>query len=410
MDLMSFRRHLSRSNIRLNDLCGKLNSTWTLGILVLFSLLTFYLHTAYDPVTCWTPAEFTSQMIRYTNKICWESSTYYPINGDPEPMERPMTSEMKKPPYRWIPLVLLVQALLFKLPDLILSVGQGVVGFRFTKISGLTDGYESLNMADRAQMGREVGRYMKSWIDSTVWKGCSWGWLTLLFLFTKLLYFINAVTQLSAMNIALKSENQSSFGTQLAGDILSYHKSSWRSSNLKLPEVFTCDFSIMKLQTLHRYSTQCLINNVTYYEMMFGFIWLWLVIVIVTTTISSVVQFLQVLVPVFRRRFVKRYLHMSDEMVHSPSDNDIARFAGTEITEDGVFILKAIGEISSEHLVRDILIYLWGITHAQRFAAPRSQYIAAPSTAHHDRAPESHQLEQISDHATCVGAYTPIKE
>ncbi|XP_033732336.1 innexin unc-7-like [Pecten maximus] len=374
-----FVRHLTQSSVRLNDQCGRLNSTWTVGILVLFAVLTYCVQSSHDDsVSCWTPTDFTHQMTVYANKICSDSGTYHvPLSEDIpiSPHLRDTKVSSKEYKWRWLPLILLIQALLFKLPDLVLSVGQGLVGFRFTKISGLTDGYETLNMADRTIMGRQVGRYMKSWIDSTVLKGCPWGWLTLLFLFTKLLYFINIVTQVSVMNDLLKSENHSSFGKQVLNDIVGNETVEWHSFDSSPDRIVLCDFPIRTLTNVQRYTVQCALNNTDdimhYYKMMLCFLWLWLVGVTVITTISGVIQLLTVLVPVFRKRYIKSYLYMSKEVSPSPSDNDIGRFAGSEITEDGVFILKAIGEASSEHLVRDAVLYLWHSTHDQHSSVPQ---------------------------------------
>lgn len=359
-----FLRHVTQSSARLSDQCGRLNSTWTVAILLLFSLLTFYLHIGYNPVTCWTPRQFTAHDVAYVHKLCWDSQHYVLDENNSFSLREEFT--LLKSNYRWIPLILLIQALLFKLPDVISTVGQGLVGFRMTKILGLTEGYASLNMADRSQMGRQVGRYVKSWIDSTVLKGCPWGLLTLLVLFTKFLYFINVITQLSVMNSVLTSQNESSFGSQLANDISSNETSSWRIDDPVFRKIFFCDFGIRALQNVQRFTVQCYLSNATYYEMMFGFLWLWMVVVTVVTALSGVVHLLVVLVPIFRKRYIKRYLHLSEEVAPCPSDNDIGRFAGSEITEDGVMILKAIGEASSEHLVRDAVIYLWLSTHPQQ--------------------------------------------
>ncbi|OWF37407.1 innexin unc-7-like isoform X2 [Mizuhopecten yessoensis] len=359
-----FLGYLTQSSVRMSDQCGRLNSTWTVGILVLFAALTFFIQISSDPVNCWTPSQFTHPMTVYTNKVCGESGSYYVGIDKDIPIYRREDEQTFK--WRWLPLILLVQALLFKVPDLVLSVGQGLVGLRFTKIIGLTDGYESLNMVGRAQMGRQVGRYVKSWIDSTVLKGCPWGWLTLLFLFTKLLYFINIITQLSVMDGLLTYENQSSFGRQMLDEIVSNETVEWRLLNGPFTRIVFCDFQIRLLETIQRWTVQCTLNNITYYEMVLCFLWLWFVVVSVVTTMSGMLQLLTVLVPVFRKRYIKSYLYLSKEVTPSPSDNDISRFAGSEITEEGVFILKAIGEASSEHLVRDAVIYLWQSTHDQQ--------------------------------------------
>ncbi|XP_033732335.1 innexin unc-7-like [Pecten maximus] len=377
-----FIRHLTQSSVRLNDQCGRLNSTWTVGILVLFAVLTFFIQIPYDDaVSCWTPTDFTYALIVYTNKICSHSGVHYlPVTKDIPNMGHTGRDALQFK-WRWLPLILLVQALLFKLPDIVLSVGQGLLGFRFTKISGLTDGYETLNMADRTIMGRQVGRHLKSWIDSTVSKGCPWGWLTLLILFTKLLYFINIITQLSVMDGILKSDNQSSFGRQMFDNIIGGNQSEFHTFDSPFSRITLCSFQINQLQALQRWTVQCIHNNIAYYEMIMCFLWLWFVVVSVITTTSGLVQSLTVIMPVFRNRYIKSYLYMSKEVSPSPSDNDIGRFAGSEITEDGVFVLKAIGEASSEHLVRDAVIYLWHSTHDQHSSVPQgpSEHVGPPS-------------------------------
>ncbi|XP_069121756.1 innexin-11-like isoform X2 [Argopecten irradians] len=393
-------RHFTQSSLRLNDQCGRLNSTWTVAILVLFAVVTFGVtQSSRDvSVTCWTPQEFTHEMAAYTHKVCSEKSVFYIPMKEEIPFRRQhedyrvYTKELK---WRWLPLILLFQALFFKLPDIILSVGQGLVGFRFTKISGLTDGYETLNMADRAQMGRQVGRYLKSWIDSTVMKGCPWGWLTLLFLFTKLLYFVNIIIQMSVMDGILTSGNHSSFGQQVLSNIVTNGTTfDWPIFESTPESIVLCDFGVRMLTNVQRYTVQCVLGNTDdlmhFYKMILCVLWLWFVVVTVITALSGVLQFLTVLVPIFRKRYIKSYLYMSKEVSPSPSDADISRFAGSEITEDGVLILKAIGEASSEHLVRDAVIYLWHSTHGQQDPVPQGPpqhggpppYISQGGTAH----------------------------
>ncbi|XP_069121749.1 innexin-11-like [Argopecten irradians] len=363
----------TQSSLRLNDPCGRLSSTWTVAILVLFAMLTFYIQNSYEPVTCWTPPEFTGAMNKYANRICSYSENQYPSNGTGQTDQGIIRFK-----WRLLPLILLVQALMFKIPNFVLSAGQGLIGFRSTKISGLTDGYEALNMADRARMGRQVGRYLKSWIDTTVMKGCPWGWLTLLFLFTKLLYFINVIIQLAVLGSILTSENHSSHG-ELFYDIASTDTMAWRSIDPSFNHTVNCRFTIRQFQNLQTWQLQCVLNNVVNYEAILGFLWLWFMIILVITTISGLVQLLTVLVPAFRKRYIKRYLHLSNEISPSPSDADISWFAGSEITEDGVFILKAIGEASSEHLVRDAVIYLWHSTYGQQDPIPhKAQQQGAP--------------------------------
>jgi len=50
---------------------------------------------------------------------------------------------------------------------------------------------------------------------------------------------------------------------------------------------------------------------------------------------------------------------LSEDLGHEPADAEISQFVSSELNEDGIMILKAVGEVSSELLVKDIITYLW---------------------------------------------------
>ena len=77
--------------------------------------MTYFSQYVGEPINCWAPAHFTSNYVDYTNKICWVSNTYY------VPFEIMHIPESRQPVerinyYQWVPMILLVQALLFHLP------------------------------------------------------------------------------------------------------------------------------------------------------------------------------------------------------------------------------------------------------------------------------------------------------
>ncbi|KAL7675008.1 hypothetical protein ACOME3_001276 [Neoechinorhynchus agilis] len=66
-------------------------------------------------ISCWCPAEFTGEMIRYANSICWAKNTFYV----PEDRHIPLRHEIRPPHisyYQWVPFILLAQLFLFYVP------------------------------------------------------------------------------------------------------------------------------------------------------------------------------------------------------------------------------------------------------------------------------------------------------
>jgi len=321
-------RHLYQSNIRTGDFSDKLNSTWTVLLLVVSSFLAWYYTFEKEPITCWAPAHSTMPMVRYMHKICWEADEYYhPL----ENVELVRESKSWKPVYKWLPLILFLQALLFKVPDVILSVGQGWFGFKFKKVLGLTDGYASLNFSDRRMMARQIGRYVKNWLRSSTIKAIPWGPLTGVFLLVKLLYAINIITQISYLDNYLRVENETSYGEMLANDITLNETSEWRLMDSKFPKIVLCDFSIFQLQSRQIYTIQCMLNFTTFYEGLYGLIWVWFVFTALVTCFSCVLHVLKIIVPIFRKRykhyigihFLLRCLYKEGHIILFPSNSKI---------------------------------------------------------------------------------------
>ena len=157
------------SGARLEDFADRLNHVWTFGLLLILGAIISWKHGYQDPISCWCPNEFRGAMVMYTHQTCWHS--YYIkdpwVDKDTDPLslnrfglpivrqEIPDENDMQDHTttyYQWLPVVLCLQALLFKLPNIILYVFHSFSGVDFHKISGLSAGYENLNLAERSNL------------------------------------------------------------------------------------------------------------------------------------------------------------------------------------------------------------------------------------------------------------------
>jgi hypothetical protein len=60
-----------------DDMFDKINYNYTVGLLVLFATITASKQFDDDRIECWNRANFIKPYVKYTNQICYISSTYY---------------------------------------------------------------------------------------------------------------------------------------------------------------------------------------------------------------------------------------------------------------------------------------------------------------------------------------------
>ena len=91
-------------------------------------------------------------------------------------------------------------------------------------------------------------------------------------------------------------------------------------------------------------------------------------------------------------RYIRKYLSMSKVKTNSVEVNN---FSSRIIGQDGVFILKMIGDISSDILVQEIVIYLWNEKKqsVQEISAPQYlvQMQATPMTGNSAQEAANHK-------------------
>ena len=115
-----------------------------------------------EPINCWVPAHFTGNHEEYTNSYCWIRNTYYLPFEEYIPKEHESDKRDMIPYYQWMPMILLVQALLFYLPVMIWRSFNARAGIDLNSIVEAGETFQNTELAE----GREKTlRYMTKQMD-----------------------------------------------------------------------------------------------------------------------------------------------------------------------------------------------------------------------------------------------------
>ena len=302
---------LFHSGTSLEDFSDRLNHFWTFGLLLVLGGTISWKYGFQDPITCWTPAEFTSSHVDFAQHICWNTYTYYkPLLLPDIPRLDHYRPVLQYTYFQALPVILCLQALLFKLPHILLHVCHCYSGTSFDKIAGLTDGYENLSLEGRGNLANQIARYIHRWCRMFP-HGLPWRWLTVIWFLTKCLFCINIIIQLTYIDRFLqvneeqqyiKNETLTSYGDVIYDNIAKNNGSFWRESPV-FPRMILCDFQVPMFRNVHMYTVQCALNVNNFTEHAYMFLWVWLLFVAIVTILSCAVWTIRTLLPFGRQRY-----------------------------------------------------------------------------------------------------------
>ncbi|KAH3837577.1 innexin unc-9-like [Dreissena polymorpha] len=369
----------------LDDFSDRLNHVWTFGLLILIGCIVSWRQMFEHPIRCWCPPEFTHSMVIYTETQCWNS--YYIVHRRDEFTSSSLvpllvrdytdaSSQIQESTttftlYQWLPLILCLQALLFKLPHILFYIFHVYSGISFDKISDLTAGYEHKTLVERSVLAKQVARYVSNWCRHL---SClPWRWLSVTWLIVKILYVVNVVEQLVLVQRLMRisdslGTDSQSYGYTIINNLLSKNQTMWKSSPAFPRKVF-CEMKIRYVQNEQMYMLQCNLPSNTFNEAAYVFIWVWLLFVTVVTCTSLGTWILRTIIPVPRNRYISRMMELSANS--SCTRNDVARLS-SDIGEDGVIVLKLIAANSSELFVADVVHNMTGTVDQKHETAVHS--------------------------------------
>uniref|UniRef100_A0AC35TPG7 Innexin n=1 Tax=Rhabditophanes sp. KR3021 TaxID=114890 RepID=A0AC35TPG7_9BILA len=350
-----------------DDPVDRLNYFITATLLVFFSIMTSAKQYIGSPIQCWMPQEFRSSWESYAEDVCFIKNTFYiPINeGIPESFDERENAQIGY--YQWVPICLALQAIMFFIPnyvwktlhkqsgldlDTVITEARSLRGMRPSQREAETDKlkeyvYDALAINDCRKMqanfmclrfGRSLGSYV-----------------SMLYLFTKLLYVFNIFIQFYLMNTFLGSEN-SLWGVTAMKDL-------WYGNEIEdssvFPRVTLCDFKVRRLANIHRYTVQCVLMINMFNEKIYLFLWFWFFFVAVSTCINFLYSCF-CLIPSRRREANVNFLlkHVQSDETKRGFKSTIKRFVTNGLKPDGCLLLKFIeghaGAIVAKDLCRKL--------------------------------------------------------
>lgn len=280
--------------------------------------------------------------------------------------------------YQWVPIILLFQAMLFKLPHVIWHLLNTKSGINLKKICQLTDSAQIGKPEEREENVKNIARYIDRWLkdkryyhrnfvvklrqkfSNIVFFCCGQQeghFLTGFYLFTKLLYCVNCVGQFFLLDMFLSMD----FGSY-GFEVLKFFRETgeWKPS-YRFPRVTLCDFEVRQMQNLQRFTVQCVLPINLFNEKIFAVVWFWLFLVSVLTFFNFGSWIFYIIFRHNRQTFVRKYLRVADE-IQTGFDKKLSRkFADEYLRDDGVFLLRIVGKNSSEIILCDLIKELWRI-------------------------------------------------
>lgn len=358
-----------------DDFSDRLSHRYSTAIMVVFAIVVSTKQYVGDPINCWVPAHFTGNHEEYTNNYCWIRNTYYLPFEDYIPKEE--EDRHMIPYYQWIPMILLVQALLFYLPCMVWRTLNGRSGIDVNNIVEAGETFQNTELAENREktlryMTKQMDRYLSNQRDYRT--GCTvslkhcfsrtccaccgrrrGNYLVVLYLLVKVLYIGNVIGQLFALNFFLGTDFHL-YGIEVMKALA--RGEDWTASP-RFPRVTMCDFKVRRLGNVQRYTVQCVLPINLFNEKIYLFIWFWMVFVAAVTCFSLLSWTLRCAFRVDRHRYVKKHLRLMDKIERDADKKLSVKFVETYLRQDGVFVLRLVGHNTNAITVTEFVCSLW---------------------------------------------------
>lgn len=357
-----------------------LNRLYCVILLVVLAILVSSRQYVGSPIQCWCPAQFTKTHMDYTNDYCWISNTYYVDFESSIPLEKEARVSKEIEYYQWVPLILILQALMFYLPRMIWKRFGGYSYINIKKMLNMAadSTFKTAEARDKSldDIVAYLHKYMKirNTISSAHHKleiakekmarfGIHYGnYLVFLFMVTSFLYITSAVAQILLVDLFLGND----FKT-LGFDVLAMiFKGRKFEDHQRFPRVTFCDFDIRQMTNVQTWTVQCSLPINLFNEKLFFFDWLLLVVMIIINSVNFLYNLISIFLPFRTDNYVKKFMEMDGvrggrvEHTRSPRYEEVQRdFVREYLRHDGVFLIWFLSNKTSQVIAAEIVNKLW---------------------------------------------------
>lgn len=365
-----------------DDGVDQLHHFGTVALLAAFAALIGMNQYVGDPIHCWVPAQFEDWHQDYTENLCWISHMYYVPMDEPIPFKKQDRMVRDISFYRWVVVILLLQCLLFKFPNMLWKELRGYSGINVQKIVNMAEEATMTPPEEREKKVGDIAHFIDRWLQTyRIYKynvfirmrekvsgvfcfvfGKRHGtYLTGLYLFTKILYLVNVIGQFIMLTTFL-GFNFYTYGFEILGSM--NDNGEFRDLD-HFPRVVMCDIEIRQLQNIQTFSTQCVLSINLFVEKIFAIIWFWFFLLAIATIINIGHWIFDVFFSYRREHFIQKYLIMLGLDDRSRDRKLFKKFVSHYLRDDGVFLLRSVGNNSSDIILLDLVRALWTVFKKQ---------------------------------------------
>lgn len=358
------------------DLIDLISHEFTAKIIFCFVILVLIGQLVGDPIQCWCPAQFTVAYEAYTKNYCWIKNTYYIPMLETIPHDIQTRQEAEITYYQWVPLILMLEALLFKIPHLVWKMCHKGSGLCLSQVCELAndipmsskddyiDAIEHMSdLLDRwllaqRQYNHDFTTRVKALMSRILVFMCNkreGTYLTALYLTVKVLYLGNVIAQFFLLN-AFMANDYNMFGFEY---LMMMRSGIPMKESPRFPRITLCDFEIRELQNIQRWTVQCVLPVNLFYEKIFIFLWFWFFAVACLSGLSLLKWVILIVVKRNNYQYVKKYLTLSRKLDSAVDRKLCRRFAENYLRDDGCFVARIIGMNSNDMVLTDLLKAMW---------------------------------------------------
>nr|QIC55129.1 innexin 5 [Lymnaea stagnalis] len=373
--LTNFANIALRSRVRDDDVIDQLNHWATVGLLFALAMGAGAKQYVGDPIHCWVPAQYTKKHFQqYSDSYCWVFPMYNIPFDEPIPFAPDDRWYNDIGYYRWVFIVFLLQAFLFKFPHMVWQQLKNYSGVNVSKIVGMALDTSMLTQEKRDEKMGHIAHFIDRWLVTysqyrynalTNFRDkfsrvmfCfgkrSGTYLNGLYMFVKLLYLANVIGQFFLLS-AFLDINFWMFGIKAMETMAK--KGNWQD-HYTFPRVGMCDYKIRQLQNLQTFSVQCVLSINLFLEKMYLIFWFWLVMLLVFNSVNLLHWLLRALVPHTGENFLSKYLTLLN--INTKNETKIfKRFVSNYLRTDGVFMMRIVAGNIGDMLTLDLVSQLW---------------------------------------------------
>uniref|UniRef100_A0A0R3Q385 Innexin n=1 Tax=Brugia timori TaxID=42155 RepID=A0A0R3Q385_9BILA len=364
-----------------------------------------------SPIQCWVPMEFRGGWEKYAEDYCFIQNSYYIPFTEQIPEELHERNDQISY-YRWVPIVLALQALMFFAPNyfwnilyketgnvqetflfflllyqflsiFLISFSSSLIFFVEFKLctiqpQGIVKEAKKCSTLHGHNRDVEI-RNLAEYIGDTVslfnsQDGFRMGFTrsgrnaTILYLLTKLLYVLNIIGQIYMLNHFFGGDYlQWGFQKvlQTITDVVSGRE--WMESTI-FPRVIMCDFQVRRLGNIQRHTVQCVIMMNMINEKFYLFLLFWFIFIGICTVINFLYYLFLLCMSRARAQLVLWNINKREWKVRiyikinfayfqlsGFHNDDMKRFVNDFLRPDGVLLLKFISEHVDARISRDLV-------------------------------------------------------